>query len=142
MIYCKMKTLNEIKEVLARYNKELNQNYRVKKESIFGSCVRGDQKKEGYPSTGNIIEKNTASSNTYYGIALMTMSANNILKYNVACGNSHIDMFIYADISTRVPLSYTAPNNKCNKIDDVNSIECTYDRIQDDNKQRIRQYTA
>jgi len=40
-----MKTLEEIKNILAEHKEELRQKYRVKELGIFGSFVRGKQKK-------------------------------------------------------------------------------------------------
>jgi len=39
-----MKTLEEIKSILAKHKKELKQKYKVKKIGIFGSCVRKEKK--------------------------------------------------------------------------------------------------
>jgi len=38
-----MKTLEEIKNILAKHKKELKQKYKVKKIGIFGSCVRKEK---------------------------------------------------------------------------------------------------
>ena len=40
-----MKKLNEIKKVLGKHKKELEQKYKVKEIGIFGSYVRGEQNK-------------------------------------------------------------------------------------------------
>ncbi|PIP48377.1 MAG: nucleotidyltransferase [Chloroflexi bacterium CG23_combo_of_CG06-09_8_20_14_all_45_10] len=40
-----MKTLDEIKSILALHKEELRQRYKVKELGIFGSYVRGDQRK-------------------------------------------------------------------------------------------------
>ncbi len=40
-----MKTLDEIKEILIKHKKEVQQEYKVSELGIFGSFVRGDQKK-------------------------------------------------------------------------------------------------
>ncbi len=40
-----MKNLKEIKEILSRHKRELAQKYKVKEIGIFGSFVRGEQKK-------------------------------------------------------------------------------------------------
>ena len=40
-----MKTLDEIKEILIQHKKELLQVHRIKKVGIFGSFVRGEQKR-------------------------------------------------------------------------------------------------
>lgn len=40
-----MKTVNEIKKVLAEHKEELKQKYNVKEIGIFGSYVRGEQTK-------------------------------------------------------------------------------------------------
>lgn len=39
-----MKTLEEIKNILAKHKAELKQKYKVKKIGIFGSCVRKEKK--------------------------------------------------------------------------------------------------
>ncbi|WP_456473065.1 nucleotidyltransferase family protein [Methanocaldococcus sp.] len=39
-----MKTLSEIKEVLRKHKKELEEKYKVKSIAIFGSYARGEQK--------------------------------------------------------------------------------------------------
>jgi len=41
-----MKTLEEIKEVLANHKEELREKYGVKEIGIFGSCIRGEEKRE------------------------------------------------------------------------------------------------
>ncbi len=41
-----MKTLEEIKNTLARHKEKLRQNYKVKKIGIFGSYARGEQKED------------------------------------------------------------------------------------------------
>ena len=38
-----MRTLEEIKNILAEHRKELKEKYKVKKIGIFGSYVRGEQ---------------------------------------------------------------------------------------------------
>jgi predicted nucleotidyltransferase len=40
-----MKTLKEIKNILAKYNDELRQKYSLKEIGIFGSYIRDEQKK-------------------------------------------------------------------------------------------------
>ncbi len=40
-----MKTLNEVKVVLSAHKKELSDRFRVKNVGIFGSYVRGEQKR-------------------------------------------------------------------------------------------------
>jgi len=40
-----MKTLDEIKDILAQHKEELEQRYKVKGTGIFGSYVRGEQRK-------------------------------------------------------------------------------------------------
>ena len=40
-----VKTLDEIKSILALHKEELRQRYKVKELGIFGSYVRGDQRK-------------------------------------------------------------------------------------------------
>jgi hypothetical protein len=40
-----MKTLKEIKELLASHKKELTEKYKIKEMKIFGSYVRNEQKK-------------------------------------------------------------------------------------------------
>jgi len=40
-----MKTLDEIKDILAQYKTELRQRYKVNEIGIFGSCVRGERRK-------------------------------------------------------------------------------------------------
>jgi len=40
-----MKTLEEIKNILAEHKEELREKYKVKEIGIFGSYVRGEQKK-------------------------------------------------------------------------------------------------
>ena len=40
-----MKTLDEIKSVLAQHKEELTERYKVKEMGIFGSAVRGEQGK-------------------------------------------------------------------------------------------------
>lgn len=40
-----MKTLNEIRNILAQHKKELVDRYRVKELGIFGSYIKGEQKK-------------------------------------------------------------------------------------------------
>lgn len=39
----KMKTLEEIKEIIKQHKSELSEKYKVKEIALFGSCVRGDQ---------------------------------------------------------------------------------------------------
>jgi len=39
-----MKTLEEIRNILAEHKEELKQRYKVKEIGIFGSVVRGEQK--------------------------------------------------------------------------------------------------
>ena len=39
-----MKTLEEIKSILAKHKEKLRQNYKVKDIAIFGSYARGEQK--------------------------------------------------------------------------------------------------
>lgn len=39
----KMKTLEEIKEIIKQHKGELSEKYKVKEIALFGSCVRGDQ---------------------------------------------------------------------------------------------------
>jgi len=41
----KTKTIEEVKEVLARYKPELQKRYKVKEIGIFGSYVKGKQRK-------------------------------------------------------------------------------------------------
>jgi len=41
-----MKTLDEIKNILAQHKEELRQKYKVKEIGIFGSYVRGEQKRK------------------------------------------------------------------------------------------------
>jgi len=41
-----MKTLEEIKNILAEHKKELKEKYKVKEIGIFGSFVKGKQKKK------------------------------------------------------------------------------------------------
>ena len=41
-----MKSLEEIKEIIRSYREELEERYRVSSIAIFGSYVRGEQKKE------------------------------------------------------------------------------------------------
>lgn len=41
-----MKTLEEIKHILAQHKEELRQNYKIKDIGIFGSVVRGEQKRK------------------------------------------------------------------------------------------------
>ncbi|MFN3740863.1 MAG: nucleotidyltransferase family protein [Thermodesulfovibrionales bacterium] len=40
-----MKTLKEIKDILTFHKKELEEKYKIKEISIFGSYIREDQKK-------------------------------------------------------------------------------------------------
>ena len=40
-----MKTLNEIKKILKKHKAEVVRDYKVKEIGIFGSVVRGEQKK-------------------------------------------------------------------------------------------------
>jgi predicted nucleotidyltransferase len=40
-----MKTLEEIKEILKEHKEEVSRKYKVSEIGIFGSFVRGDQKK-------------------------------------------------------------------------------------------------
>jgi predicted nucleotidyltransferase len=40
-----MKTLEEVKEILKEHKAEVQEEYRVKEIGIFGSFVRGEQKK-------------------------------------------------------------------------------------------------
>jgi len=40
-----MKTLEEIKKILAQHREEIRKKYKVKEIGIFGSYVRGEQKK-------------------------------------------------------------------------------------------------
>lgn len=40
-----MKTLDEIKEILSKHKAEVQQEYKVRELGIFGSIVRGEQKK-------------------------------------------------------------------------------------------------
>ncbi len=40
-----MKTLEEIKEILKKHKEEVSRKYKVSEIGIFGSFVRGDQKK-------------------------------------------------------------------------------------------------
>ena len=40
-----MKTLDEIRRILTQHRKELREKHKVKKVGIFGSYVRGEQKK-------------------------------------------------------------------------------------------------
>ena len=40
-----MKTLDEIKEILSKHKKEVQREYNVNELGIFGSFVRGEQKK-------------------------------------------------------------------------------------------------
>ena len=42
----KMKTLEEIKEIIARHKNELRKVYKVKEIGIFGSYARGEQHSE------------------------------------------------------------------------------------------------
>jgi len=42
----KTKTLEEIKSILSQHKKELREKYKVKEIGIFGSYVRGEQKKK------------------------------------------------------------------------------------------------
>ena len=42
-----MKTLNEIRDILAQHKEELEQKHKVKEMGIFGSYVRGQQRKRG-----------------------------------------------------------------------------------------------
>jgi len=39
-----MKTLKEIKELLAQYKQELKEKFKVKEIGIFGSAIRGDRR--------------------------------------------------------------------------------------------------
>ena len=41
-----MKTLNEIKKILKKHKAEVVRDYKVKEIGIFGSVVRGEQKKQ------------------------------------------------------------------------------------------------
>jgi predicted nucleotidyltransferase len=41
-----MKTLNDIKKILNRHKKELEDKYKVKNIAIFGSYLRGEQTEE------------------------------------------------------------------------------------------------
>jgi len=41
-----MKNLEEVKNTLAEHREELRQKYKVKKIGVFGSFVRGEQKKK------------------------------------------------------------------------------------------------
>jgi uncharacterized protein len=41
-----MKTLDEIKEILTKHKEEVQQEYKVSELGIFGSFVRGEQKKK------------------------------------------------------------------------------------------------
>lgn len=41
-----MKTLNEIKAIIKRYKKEIRKKYKAEIIGIFGSYVRGQQKKK------------------------------------------------------------------------------------------------
>ena len=47
MVVENMKTLNEIKNILAQHKEELEQRHKVKEIGIFGSYVRGQQRKRG-----------------------------------------------------------------------------------------------
>jgi len=40
-----MKTIDEIKEILEEHKEEVSQKYKVREIGIFGSFVRGEQKK-------------------------------------------------------------------------------------------------
>jgi len=40
-----MKTLEEIKEVIIQHKEDLKRNFKVKEIGIFGSFVRGEQKR-------------------------------------------------------------------------------------------------
>ena len=40
-----MKTIDEIKEILEKHKEEVSQKYKVREIGIFGSFVRGEQKK-------------------------------------------------------------------------------------------------
>jgi hypothetical protein len=40
-----MKTVNEIQEILAQHKKELREKHKVSEVGIFGSYVRGEQKR-------------------------------------------------------------------------------------------------
>ncbi len=41
-----MKTVDEIRDILAQHKKELADRYKVKEIGIFGSYIRGEQKKD------------------------------------------------------------------------------------------------
>jgi predicted nucleotidyltransferase len=41
-----MKTLDEIKNAIAKHRDELSKKYKVKEIGVFGSYVRGEQKKQ------------------------------------------------------------------------------------------------
>ena len=41
-----MKTLDEIRDILAQHKKELAHRYKVKEIGIFGSYIKGKQKKK------------------------------------------------------------------------------------------------
>lgn len=41
-----MKTLDEIKGTLAQHKQELSENYKIKEIGVFGSYVRGEQRKQ------------------------------------------------------------------------------------------------
>lgn len=41
----KMRTLEEIKQILTEHKEELTKKYRIKEIGVFGSFVRGEQKK-------------------------------------------------------------------------------------------------
>lgn len=41
-----MKSLEEIKNILSRHKKELNEKFKVKKVGVFGSYVKGTQRRK------------------------------------------------------------------------------------------------
>src|SRR5574341_1197590 len=41
-----MKKFKDIKEIIAKHSDELRERFRVKEIGIFGSCIRGEQKKQ------------------------------------------------------------------------------------------------
>lgn len=41
-----MKTVDEIKSILAQHKEELRDRYKVKEIGIFGSCIRGEQREK------------------------------------------------------------------------------------------------
>jgi predicted nucleotidyltransferase len=69
-----MKSLEEIKTALANQKEELKQKYKVKEIGIFGSYVRGEQKKQSdvdllveFESTSNLTLLDFVGLENYLG---------------------------------------------------------------------------